>query len=199
MDLFNNKPTNLLPFDGEVYYYPNVINLANSKSYYQTLLKSIAWKNDEALIFGKHIITNRKVALYGDTSFFYGYSNTIKKALPWTKELLELKKIAEEKCNTSFNACLLNLYHNGSETMNWHADNEKALGQNPTIASLSFGADRKFSFKHKISKQTTSIILEKGSLLVMAGTTQNYWVHKLPVTTLVKSPRINLTFRNIKN
>lgn len=197
MDLFNNTINNILPFDGEVYYYPNVLNLSASQDYYQHFLKSIAWKNDEAIIFGKHILTQRKVALYGDKDFLYGYSNTVKQALPWTKELKTLKKLAEEKCNITFNACLLNLYHDGSETMGWHSDNEKALGEQPVIASISLGADRKFSFKHKDNKKTVSIVLEKGSLLIMKGDTQTYWLHKLPATTKVKSPRINLTFRNI--
>ncbi|ANW95159.1 DNA methylase [Wenyingzhuangia fucanilytica] len=199
MDLFNPTPTNLLPFDGEVFYYPNIINLASAQKYFQDLLDNIDWKNDEAIVFGKHIITDRKVALYGDTDFLYKYSNTTKKALPWTKELLNLKKLAEEKCDISFNACLLNLYHNGHESMGWHSDNEKTLGNQPVIASISLGADRKFSFKHKITKQTISLVLEKGSLLIMKGDTQTNWLHKLPPSTIIKSPRINLTFRNIVN
>lgn len=196
MDLFNTS-SNLLPFDGEVSYHPNVLSLSDAQKYYQKLLSSIDWKNDEAIIYGKHIITDRKVALYGDADFIYGYSNTNKKALPWIPELLILKQLAEKTCNTTFNACLLNLYHNGNESMGWHADNEKALGKEPTIASLSLGADRKFSFKHKTTKQTISVHLEKGSILIMKGTTQTNWLHKLPATTLVKSPRISLTFRNI--
>ncbi|MGY5351209.1 alpha-ketoglutarate-dependent dioxygenase AlkB family protein [Wenyingzhuangia sp. IMCC45533] len=197
MDLFNSTPANLLPFDGEVYYYPKVIALQKAKLYYDLLLNNISWQHDEAIMFGKHITTKRKVALYGDTNYNYHYSNTHKTALPWTKELLDLKQIVEKKCDTTFNACLLNLYHNGSEGMGWHADNEKTLGEQPTIASVSFGADRKFMLKHKESKQTISIPLEKGSLLIMAGDTQTNWLHKLPTSTLVKSPRINLTFRNI--
>jgi len=198
MDLFSqHQEKSLVPFDGEVYYYPNIIAIKKAQEYYHHLLNTIPWKNDEAIVFGKHIVTNRKVALYGDQKFLYKYSNTVKQALPWTKELINLKKITEKHCNTSFNACLLNLYHNGNEAMGWHSDNEKILGEQPTIASLSFGADRKFRFKHKVTKQTVSINLEKGSLLLMKGKTQDYWLHKLPATTLVKSPRINLTFRNV--
>lgn len=198
MDLFNNNPIkNILPFDGEVYYYPNVLNIKDSKDYYLKLLNNITWKNDEAIMFGKHITTKRKVALYGDENYFYHYSNINKTALPWNKDLKTLKLIIEKKCNHTFNACLLNLYHTGSEGMGWHTDNEKNLGTNPIIASVSFGADRKFMFKHKTTKQTISIPLEKGSLLVMKGSTQNNWLHKLPTSTAIKSPRINLTFRNI--
>lgn len=198
MDLFSNTPyPNLLPFDGEVYYYPNFFNRKKTAHLYQELLSKIAWENDKLMMFGKQITTQRKVALYGDKDYAYNYSNSSKKAVLWTPELIQLKKEVEEKCNTIFNACLLNLYHNGKETMGWHADDEPELGKNPLIASISLGADRTFSFKHKKNKQTISIVLEKGSLLLMKGETQIYWLHKLPSTRLVKTPRINLTFRNI--
>ncbi|MBQ0740235.1 alpha-ketoglutarate-dependent dioxygenase AlkB, partial [Aquimarina celericrescens] len=111
------------------------------------LLKNIEWKNDEAIIFGKRIITKRKVAWYGEKQFEYTYSNTTKHALPWTLELLELKEIIEKKTNETFNSCLHNLYHDGSEGMAWHSDAEKDLKKNGAIGSLSFGAERKFAFK----------------------------------------------------
>ena len=161
------------------------------------LLQEIPWKNDEAVIFGKHFITKRKVAWYGDNQFSYTYSNITKEALPWTKELLELKAIAEKLASATFNSCLLNLYHNGSEGMAWHSDDEKSLGRNSPIASMSFGAERKFSFKHKQTKETRSLLLEHGSLLVMKGEVQQHWLHSLPKSLKVKSPRINLTFRTI--
>ncbi|WP_298425080.1 alpha-ketoglutarate-dependent dioxygenase AlkB [uncultured Kordia sp.] len=198
MDLFNNSEnTNILPFDGEVIYYGSVINIEESQHYFNQLLQNIQWKNDEAIIFGKLIITKRKVAWYGDKPFSYTYSKTTKSALPWTKELLELKEIVEHKTGEKFNSCLLNLYHNGNEGMAWHSDGEKDLKKNGAIGSLSFGAERKFSFKHKTTKQTVSIFLEKGSLLVMKGQTQTNWLHRLPPTKKTKNPRINLTFRTI--
>ena len=143
------------------------------------------------------IVTKRKVAWYGDKPFKYTYSKTTKSALPWTKELLELKDIIEKKTGETFNSCLLNLYHNGEEGMAWHSDGEKDLKKNGAIGSLSFGTDRKFTFKHKATKQIVSILLEKGSLLVMKGTTQTNWLHRLPPTKKIKDPRINLTFRTI--
>ncbi|MEY4861289.1 MAG: hypothetical protein RL059_988, partial [Bacteroidota bacterium] len=155
------------------------------------------WKNDQAFIYGKLIITKRKVAWYGDTDFEYTYSKTTKRALPWTTELLELKKIAEKLTGEKFNSCLLNLYHNGDEGMTWHSDAEKVLKKNGAIASLSLGAERKFSFKHKETKETLSLNLENGSLLLMKGSTQTYWLHRLPPTKLISTPRINLTFRSI--
>jgi alkylated DNA repair dioxygenase AlkB len=198
MDLFNPTPTaNLLPFDGEVNYYGKILDIQNSNSYLEYLLQSIEWKNDEANILGKHIITKRKVAWYGDSNYDYTYSNSTKQALIWTPELLVLKNIVEVKTHTKFNSCLLNLYHDGSEGMAYHSDDEKSLGRNTVIGSLSFGAERKFLFKHKLTKQTTSIILEHGSLLVMKGTTQTNWKHRLPQTTKVTRPRVNLTFRTI--
>lgn len=197
MDLFNDD-INILPFDGEVNYYGPVINQVKAQEYFEKLLKNIVWENDKAIIFGKVIITKRKVAWYGDQPYEYTYSKTTKSALPWTKELLELKEIIEKKSGETFNSCLLNLYHSGEEGMAWHSDGEKDLKKNGAIASLSFGAERKFLFKHKESKQNVSVILEKGSLLVMKGTTQTNWLHRLPPTKKVKTPRINLTFRTIE-
>lgn len=188
---------NLLPQDGTVHYYGKILNEDRIQFYLNTLLNSIEWKNDEAIIYGKHIITKRKVAWYGDADYSYTYSNTTKQALPWTKELIELKKCVEEITDTSFNSCLLNLYHNGDEGMAWHSDDEKALGKNSTIASLSFGAERKFSLKHKENKETVSLILENGSLLVMKDSTQSNWRHCLPKSKKVVRPRINLTFRTM--
>jgi alkylated DNA repair dioxygenase AlkB len=197
MGLFDDSSLNLLPHDGTVNYYGVVLSPADAYRYLQALLQTIEWKNDEAIIMGKHIVTARKVAWYGTKPFQYTYSKTTKTALPWTPELQELKKLAEELSGATYNSCLLNLYHNGNEGMAWHSDNEKALVKNGSIASFSFGANRKFSFKHKTTKETVSVILEHGSLLVMKGTTQTNWLHRLPPTTKVLTPRINLTFRTI--
>ncbi len=200
MDLFNPEPVvNLLPFDGVVNYFGRIIEPKGNAQLLDTLLHSIEWKNDEAVIFGKHIITKRNVAWYGDKDFAYTYSNTTKQALSWTAELLQLKAIAEKLSDCQFNSCLLNLYHDGDEGMSWHSDNERSLGRDTAIASISFGAERKFMFKHKKTKQTVSVILENGSLLLMKGTTQTNWLHSLPKTTRVTTPRINLTFRSFIN
>ena len=198
MDLFNTEAiTNLLPNDGEVNYYGKVLQGNEAKYYLDILLDTIAWKNDEAVIYGKRIITKRKAAWYGDSNYIYTYSNTTKEAFPFTKELLVLKALVEKISEAKFNSCLLNLYHDGSEGMGWHSDDEKSLGANTTIASLSFGAERKFSLKHKQTKQTVSVVLQSGSLLVMKGSTQTNWLHSLPKTTIIRKPRINLTFRTI--
>ncbi len=173
MDLFSNDEIiNLLPYDGIVNYHGRVMSAEAALNYANVLMDTIAWKNDEAVIFGKHIITKRKAAWYGDDGYLYTYSNTTKKALAWTQEFSALKHLVEKITNTTFNSCLLNLYHNGDEGMAWHSDDESSLGKNTTIASLSFGAERKFSLKHRSSKQTVSTLLENGSLLVMKGATQ---------------------------
>lgn len=198
MDLFNTETViNILPYDGVVNYHGRVLNQEQAQHYLNKLLNTIEWKNDEAIIFGKHIITKRKAAWYGNSDYAYTYSKTTKQALPWTNELLELKTIVEEITQTQFNSCLLNLYHSGEEGVSWHSDDEKALGKNTTIASLSFGAERKFSFKHKHTKQSVSIALESGSLLVMKDSTQTNWLHCLPKTKKNFRPRVNLTFRTI--
>lgn len=200
MDLFNpdiNKNRNLLPYDGVVNYHGHILSKSEADRFYETLLKTIDWRNDEAVMFGKRITTKRKVAWYGDKPFKYTYSNATKVALPWTAELLELKDIVENESNETFNSCLLNLYHDGSEGMTWHSDGETDLKKNGAIASLSLGADRKFAFKHKASKLKVDCFLEHGSLLIMKANTQDHWLHRLPPTTKVKTPRINLTFRTI--
>lgn len=200
MDLFRqsiDEPDNLLPADGVVKYYGIVIPLKSADHYYDRLLGAIDWRNDQAIIHGKHIVTKRKVAWYGDKPFEYTYSKTTKRALPWTSELLELKALVEKSADESFNSCLLNLYHDGSEGMAWHSDSEKDLKKQGAIGSLSLGAERKFSFKHKMFKDVVSIVLEHGSLLVMKGATQTHWLHRLPPTKTVIQPRINLTFRSI--
>ena len=200
MDLFSTEPNeniNLLPKDGTVNYYGTLMSQTKANAYLAELLENIAWQNDQAIIFGKLIITKRKVAWYGDTNFNYTYSNTTKQALPWTPALLELKALAEAKTGETYNSCLLNLYHNGNEGMAWHSDAEKDLKKNGAIASMSFGAARKFAFKHKSTKETVSRILQNGSLLVMKDQTQSHWLHRLPPTKLITKPRVNLTFRTI--
>lgn len=200
MSLFDipfDESQNLLPKDGVVHYYGKIVDLEAANHYLNSLINTISWENDKAIIYGKTIITKRKVAWYGDSDFEYSYSNTTKKALRWTKELMELKTLVENKSGESFNSCLLNLYHTGEEGMAWHSDAEKDLKKNGAIASLSFGAERKFMFKHKTSNETISMFLEHGSLLLMKDTTQTHWLHRLPPTTKIKSPRINLTFRTI--
>ncbi|WP_133470283.1 alpha-ketoglutarate-dependent dioxygenase AlkB family protein [Paraglaciecola marina] len=200
LDLFaepESTPINVIDYDGLVEYHGLLIPAQEANQYFDALLQKIEWQSDQANIFGKQILTKRKVAWYGDKPFSYTYSNSTKMALPWIDELVTLKGIVEDKTGTKFNSCLLNLYHTGEEGMAWHSDGEKDLLKNGAIGSLSFGAERKFSFKHKRTQKTLSVSLQHGSLLVMKGETQSHWLHRLPPTKKVDTPRVNLTFRTI--
>lgn len=200
MDLFNqitDKTKNWLPKDGIVHYYGRLFPVEQATHYLKTLLSTIAWKSDEVVILGKRITTKRQVAWYGDQPFQYRYSHTSKYALPWTEELLALKSSIEKQSGETYNSCLVNLYHDGAEGVGWHSDGEPDLKKNGAIASLSLGAERKFVFKHKQTGEKVELLLAHGSLLVMTGETQTYWLHRLPTTKLITRPRINLTFRTI--
>ena len=188
---------NHLPYDGTVQYYGKVIQEMVADDYFEKLMQNIAWENDQAIILGRQITTKRKVAWYGDQGYEYTYSNVNRYALPWTVELLELRQRVQQLTGERFNSCLLNLYHTGEEGMAWHSDDETDLKKNGAIASLSFGAERKFAFKHKQSKEKVELYLEHGSILVMKDTTQSHWLHRLPPTKKVLTARINLTFRTI--
>ncbi|PUB30916.1 alkylated DNA repair dioxygenase AlkB [Elizabethkingia sp. YR214] len=200
MELFERETDstlNLLPKDGTVNYYGKIFSKKEADHYYDLLLSEVEWQNDEAIIFGKKILTKRKVAWYGDIPFEYTYSNATKTAIPWTDNLLILKKIAEETTGETYNSCLLNLYHSGEEGMAWHSDGEKDLKKHGAIGSMSFGAERKFAFKHKKTQEKVELILEHGSLLVMKDQTQDFWLHRLPPTKKFFKERVNLTFRTI--
>ena len=190
---------NLLPKDGTVHYYGKIFTEEQSEIYYVKLLKEINWQHDVVKIFGKEIITKRKVAFLGDEGISYKYSGKTKIAEKWIKILSEIKSTVEQISGQKFNACLLNYYHNGSEAMSWHSDNEKEILKHSAIASVSFGAERKFGFKHNFSKEEISLKLENGSLLIMKDETQIYWKHKLYTNAKITEPRINLTFRTIVN
>jgi len=193
----NTNTQNLLHQDGIALYYEKAIPENKIKQLYDELLHHISWENERVVMFGKEIITKRKVAFYSDPSIAYTYASRTKVGLPWKETLITLKNMVESITKEKYNACLLNLYHNGEEAMGWHCDNEKEIVANSSIASLSIGASRKFSFKHKVTKETISIQLENGSLLEMKGPIQQHWWHSLPKSKKVTESRINLTFRQM--
>jgi alkylated DNA repair dioxygenase AlkB len=186
---------NLLPRDGVAEYLGKICSPEESPTLFDDLLATSPWQQDEVVIFGQRRILSRKVAWMGDAGFTYSYSGTSKTASPLTPALLLIKKRVEQQCAHRFNSCLMNLYHDGSDGMGWHSDDEKTLGRNPVIASVSFGAERVFKLKHRESKEIVSVLLENGSLLVMKGATQHHWIHAMPKTKKITTPRINLTFR----
>jgi alkylated DNA repair dioxygenase AlkB len=193
-----NLNTNLLPKDGEVIYFGVVFNQQEIESLFSKLQNEIEWKHDQALIYGKLITTKRKVAWYANKEFSYTYSKVTKTALLFPQWLIELKEKVESLTQVKYNSCLLNYYSDGVEGMTYHSDAEKELKKNGSIASLSFGAERNFVFKHKISGEKISVFLESGSLLEMKGETQTHWLHALPTTKKVNKLRINLTFRQME-
>ena len=189
---------NLLPCDGLVTYHGSVFAPDESDLHLARLIAEIPWEHDETVMFGKRIVTKRKVAWFADGGRSYAYSGTQKYAQGWTEHLLSLKAVAEKISGATSNSCLLNLYHDGGEGMSWHSDDERSLAPGAPILSMSFGAARKFSFRHKVSRETVSVFLENGCLLVMAGDTQAHWHHQLPKSAKVSSPRVNLTFRTMR-
>ena len=197
LDDLPTPPFNVLPRDGEAIYHGVTFDLPQADDFLESLLRDIPWRHDEAIMFGKHIVTARKVAWYGDENYSYTYSGHNHVALKWTESLLAIKTVVEEIADYSYNSCLLNLYLDGSQGMGWHHDDEKGLGKNANIASVSFGAERRFDFRHKQSREKVSVMLEHGSLLIMRGTTQSNWQHQIPKSKKITSPRINLTFRRM--
>lgn len=189
---------NLNMKDADVVYYPHFFNKELSDYYFKTLLKTIEWQQDTITVFGKSYLQPRLTALYGNNNAPYTYSNITMYPKTFTKELLEIKQHIEKETETTFTSCLVNLYRNGQDSNGWHADNEKELGEQPVIASITFGTERIFHLKHKHdSHQRTKILLNHGSLLLMKGNTQKNWLHQLPKTKKIVGERINLTFRII--
>ena len=193
--LWQETGSELLPRDGSAAYYAKLFSHTEASDLFHALFGTIPWEQDEVVLFGQKRILSRKMAWIGDSTFCYSYSGSRKTASPWTPALLHIKKRVETTTSHPFNSCLLNLYHDGMEGMGWHSDDEKTLGRNPVIASVSFGAERVFRMKHSHSKEVVSVTLEHGSLLVMKGATQHHWVHAMPKTKKIHTPRINLTFR----
>ena len=194
----DQSPLKVITRDGRVDYFPGVFELDSCVTLFAALMNSLDWQVDQIIMFGRKITTKRKVAWVGDDGCSYTYSGVKKHPQPWTPELLLIKNKLEAVAQWQFNSCLLNLYHDGSEGMGWHSDNEKELERMAPIASLSLGGERKFTFRHKTDKTTVSLVLENGSVLLMHAPNQEFWAHSLVKTKLPIAPRINLTFRAIR-
>jgi len=192
------EPTVILAKDGQADYFSGFYKLDECDDLFQSLLSSVSWESDRIQMFGKIVTTSRKVAWVGDSQCSYTYSGVQKVPQEWTKDLLEIKYKLEQVTGYTYNSCLLNLYHTGNEGMGWHSDDEKELDSSTPIASVSLGARRKFAFRHKQDKTTSSLFLENGSLLIMHPPIQEHWQHALLKTKIAIGPRINLTFRQIR-
>ena len=185
--------------DSEIIYYPNFFDKEKSDEFFGKLKTDIPWQQDDITVFGKKYPQPRLTSLFGNEGKPYSYSNIVMKPHSWNSLLMFIKNQIEEVCPENFTTVLLNYYRDGKDSNGWHADNEKELGTNPVIASVSFGAERSFHLQHNsIKEQKLKINLEHGSLLIMKGTTQHFWKHQIPKTAKPIGPRINLTFRIIK-
>lgn len=194
----HQQPINLLSKQGEVYLFDSFFTQKEADDFMQKLQSTIQWKQEPIKIFGKLVMQPRLTAWYGDVDKSYTYSGITMKPINWTKELLEIKKRIETVSNVRFTSALLNLYRDGQDSMGWHRDNEKELGENPTIGSVSFGESRIFKMRDYVSKETvTNIELTHGSYLLMQGETQHFWEHQIPKTTKKLKARINITFRKL--
>lgn len=195
--MLHSSRETIMSHDGEVVLYRNFFGIERSDRYFQTLLHETPWRQDHLQIFAKSIPLPRLTAWYGDAP--YTYSGIQMQPLSWTPTLLEIKSRIEPLAEVEFNSVLLNLYRSGQDSVAWHSDDEPELGQNPVIGSVSFGATRRFAFKHKRdrSQKAISLDLTPGSFLLMRGTTQHDWLHQIPKTQKLIQPRINLTFRVI--
>ncbi len=194
--LFVSEPINLNLPDAEIIYYPDFFDKKEADIIFELLINEIPWQQDAIRVFGKIHPQPRLTALFGNEGKSYSYSNIKMQPHLWNPLLQKIKTQVEQVTNTLFNIVLLNYYRDGKDSNGWHADNEKELGTNPVIASLSFGTERTFQLKHNLDKnQKKNIVLEHGSLLIMRGATQHFWKHQIPKTSKPIGGRINLTFR----
>jgi alkylated DNA repair dioxygenase AlkB len=199
MDLFNSEKTVFNLPNAELIYFPEFYSNSIANQHFQHLKDTIPWQQDDITLFGKTHKQPRLTALFANNNLPYTYSNIVMTPHQFTNELLKIKYDIEKEANHEFSTVLLNLYRHGSDSNGWHADNEKELGKNPVIASLSLGEPRIFQLKHRtIKTEKHKLVLKHGSLLIMKGEMQQYWLHQIPKTKREIGVRINLTFRTIK-
>lgn len=185
--------------DCDILFYPDFYAPEETSQLYDALLEQTPWRSDTIRVFGKIYDQPRLTAWYGEEGTSYSYSNIVMHPMPFSDLLSGIKNKVEAECGEVFNSCLLNLYRDGQDSNGWHADDEKELGKDPIIASVSFGETRMFHLRHKKDHSMKyKIELTAGSLLLMRGTTQHFWQHQIPKTKRKIDPRINLTFRYIQ-
>lgn len=188
----------ILPFDGSAVLHASFIEAPTADDLMARLLDEVPWMSHDLILFGRKVTEPRLSAWVADEGVSYAYSGVERPPQPWTPTLTELRRLCQSSLGVRFNSVLANLYRSGDDAMGWHADDEPELGNEPVIASLSFGAERRFDFRHRFTGETCSVVLPHGSLLVMAGRTQSHWVHRVARSKRVTGPRINLTFRFVQ-
>jgi alkylated DNA repair dioxygenase AlkB len=184
--------------NGEYIYIPDFFDFEKGKAYLDAFKENITWKQESMNMYGKQVLFPRLTSWYGESDKPYTFSGITLQPHPWTKELIEIKSAIEPMCEVVFNSVLLNMYRDGNDSISWHTDAEKELGKNPLIASVNFGAERKFQMRHNETQEILDINLKHGSLLIMKGELQHYWKHQVPKQKKITQERINLTFRVIK-
>ncbi|WP_411895436.1 alpha-ketoglutarate-dependent dioxygenase AlkB family protein [Winogradskyella sp. A2] len=200
MNLFSNEKQHFSLPNAELIYIPDFFSKQEADYFLKGIFENTNWQHDNITVFGKTYKQPRLTALFGESNQPYGYSNITMYPKPFTEDLLTIKRKVETLSKTTFNTVLINLYRDGNDSNGWHADNEKELGRNPIIASISLGEERPFHFKHRtIKEERHKIMLDHGSLLIMKGEMQHYWLHQIAKTKRNISPRINLTFRKLIN
>ena len=198
LDLFPEEKIILDLPDAIFEYYPNFFSQAKADELYKLLLENTPWQQDTITVYGKNHLQPRLTALYGNEGKPYKYSNIVMNPHPWNATLIYMKELVEEKANHDFTTVLLNQYRNERDSNGWHADNEKELGRDPIIASISLGEERTFQLKHNTQKEIKqSLLLKHGSLILMKEGSQIHYKHQIPKASKPKNTRINLTFRRI--
>lgn len=202
LDLFENTntanpaaPVKVALDHGEYIYIPGFFSRVESDRFFNSLRCQVDWKQESMSMYGRKVAFPRLIAWYGDDNKPYSFSGISLYPSPWLPDLLEIKNRIEPMAGVTFNRVLLNLYRDGRDSVSWHTDAEPELGRNPVIASVSFGASRKFQLRHLHTKEKIELELTHGSLLIMQGELQHYWQHQIPKTSKTVGERINLTFR----
>lgn len=196
--LFNDSQE-ILPYDGSAILYRRVFNEDFTRLAFERLQSETPWEEVEVTMFGKKHRQSALSTWHTNTGINYVYSRTERVAHPMTDLLEEFRLRCESVASASFNSVLVNLYRDGRASMGWHSDNEAINGREPTIASVSLGATRRFDLRHRETKETLKVDLDSGSVLVMSGLSQQCWVHQIAKTAKPVGPRINLTFRLVQS
>ena len=187
-----------LPGDGSAILFPDFLSADEADETFGQLLATVPWETQELAMFG-NIVPEPRMSAWISDGITYAYSGSTRVAHPWSPVLAHIRDLCSQQAHTSFNGVLANYYRDGNDHLGWHADDEMVNGPEPTIASISLGAERRFDFRHNETHEVVNVLLPHGSLLIMSGLSQTCWQHRIPKETKLTQPRINLTFRKVLN